>query len=276
MACVPLGISEYGSPNPCIRCAQIALAGLRICRAHLRKREIGEDIGVAVERLVIDALQVVFGVQEEISEDHVSKSLDGPRELFVSIIFFRQAIKIRDHARICAATLLLPLDDGLPQFADRRSGFIGLAEGDIEGRDFRAVLAQRVQHVREMRAREWPASQNFLRALVDVHDDDARIGMLVSVRPEAKSQIERVELQPVDEGKDGRGTVANECVGVNGQRECGQSHADCKGNAPSPPRPQPFARDKQGATRFTARGISWHDTGIVTEGAAGLIAIHEI
>ncbi len=67
---------------------QIALPGLRICRAHLREGEIGEDVGVAVQRFVIDALQIVFGIEKEIPEYDVSKPLDGPRKLFVAVIFF--------------------------------------------------------------------------------------------------------------------------------------------------------------------------------------------
>src|ERR1700674_497870 len=92
--------------------------------------------------------------------------------------------------------------------------------------------------------------------------------MLVALRPQTKSQIERIQFQPVDEGKHGRRAVANEGVSVDRQRERGQAHADCKGNSPPPPRPEPFTRDLQGATRFTARGSSWHGTGIVSEGAA--------
>src|SRR5580693_7017856 len=164
--------------------------------------------------------------------------------------------------------MLLPLDDGFPQLANRRRGLIRLAEGDVKGRDFRAVFPQSIQHLSEVRARERPPSQNLLRALVDVHDNDARIGMLVPVGPESESQVERIEFQPVDEGKYGGRPVANEGISVDRQRECGQAHADGKGNAPLPPSPEPFARDLQGATRFTARGSSWHVTRIVSEGAA--------
>src|SRR5580700_5557761 len=92
--------------------------------------------------------------------------------------------------------------------------------------------------------------------------------MFVMNGPQAESQVERIEFQPVDEGKHGRRPVANEGVGVDRQRECGQAHADCKRNAALPPRPEPFARDLQGASRLIARGSAWHVTGIVSEGAA--------
>ncbi len=84
-------------------------AGLRICRANLRKWKIGEDVGVAIERLVIHALQIGFGIKKKISEHHISKSLNRARELFVAIVFLRQAIQIRDHARIGAPALFLAL-----------------------------------------------------------------------------------------------------------------------------------------------------------------------
>src|SRR5579863_4268483 len=92
--------------------------------------------------------------------------------------------------------------------------------------------------------------------------------MLVALRPQAESQVERIQFQPVDEGKYRRRAVANESVSVNRDREGRQAHADGKRNATPPPRPQPFARDLQGASRFTARVSSWHEAGIVSESAA--------
>src|SRR5580692_5400681 len=70
---------------------QVARPGLWIRRAHLRKRKIGEDVGVAIQRLVIDAFQIIVRVEEKTSEDDVSEPLDRPRELLVPVILFRQS-----------------------------------------------------------------------------------------------------------------------------------------------------------------------------------------
>ncbi len=247
---------------------QVALAGLRIGRAHLGKREIGEDVRVALQCLVVNALQVVFRVQEKIPQDHVAEALDGPRKLLVPVIFLAQPVEIGHHARVRLHALLLALQHGLSQLADGRRRFIRLAEGDVEGRDLRTVLAQRIERLREIRARKWPAPQDLLRALVDIHDDDARVGMRVALRPQAKSQIQRVQLQPVDEGKHRGGSVADEGLRVDRQRERRQADADSKGNPPLPPRLQPFTQGREGVTRCTARGSPRHDAGIVAEGAA--------
>ncbi len=198
-ACVPMGSSEIRIAKTLHQMRKIALPGLRVGRAQLRKRKIGQDIGVAVERLVVDALQIVLRIEKEISEDNVSESLDGARELFVAVIFLREFVEIGQHARIGPPALLFALHHSAAQFTNGRGRLVRFAECNVEGRDFRAVLAQRVQHLREIRARKRPAAQNFLRALVDVHNHDARIGILVGVRPKPEAQIERIQFQPVDE-----------------------------------------------------------------------------
>jgi hypothetical protein len=78
--------------------------------------------------------------------------------------------------------------------------------------------------------------------------------MRVAGRADAEAQVERIQFQAVDEGEHGGRTIADERVGINEQRENRQSQADRKRDAPVPPRPKPFARDTQGATRFINGG----------------------
>src|SRR6267154_1456140 len=172
---------------------KVALAGLRISRAHLREWKICEDICVAVERLIIDAFQVILGIEKEISEDYISKPLDRASKLFVTVIFFRETIEIGKDARICLRAVLPAFHHGFSQFAYGRGRLVGFAEGNVEGCDFRSILAQGVEHLREMCAREGPPAEDFLRALVNVHDNDPRVGALVAFRPDSKTQIEGVQ-----------------------------------------------------------------------------------
>src|SRR5258706_7541928 len=255
---------------------QITLAGLRIRRANLRKRKIGENVGVPVERLSVYALEVRLGVEEKISEDHISKSLNRARKLFIAVVLFRQAIKIRHLARIHSAALFLALHRVASQLADGSGRFVGLAECDVEGRDFCAVFAQRVQHFRKVRTRKGPPAKNFLRTLVDIHDDNARVRMLVAFRADAEAEIKRIEFQPVDKGKYGGGAVTDERVGVNKQRERGESQADQKRNAASPPCFQQRAQCAGSSAGFTIRGNCGHDAAIFLWRRAGLFAIKKI
>src|SRR5665213_1254182 len=171
---------------------KVALSGLRIRGAYLGKRKIRKNICVPIQRFWIDAIEIVFGIKEKISEHHVSELFDGACELRVAVIFFVQSIQIRDHARVCFPTLFLSLNYSFAQLAYGRSCFIRLAECDIECGYLRSILAERVEHVCKVRARKRPAAQNFLRPLIDVHDDDARIGMFITVRPQSESEIEGV------------------------------------------------------------------------------------
>jgi hypothetical protein len=117
-------------------------------------------------------------------------------------------------------------------------------------------------HFRKVRARKWPSAKNFLGALVNVHDDDARVGVFVVVRADTETKIKGIEFQPIDKGKNSRGAVADERVGVNEQRKSGESQTDQKRNAAAPPCFQQRAQCAGSAAGFTIRRNCGHDAAI--------------
>ena len=100
------------------------------------------------------------------------------------------------------------------QLQNWSAGLVRFAEGDVESHHRRAIVVQRVEHAREFGARKRPAAQHFLRALVDVHDDDARIGMRIGCRPVAKAGVQRVQFQPIHKLKERRRPVADESIEI--------------------------------------------------------------
>jgi hypothetical protein len=67
-----------------------------------------------------------------------------------------------------------------------------------------------IERLREVRARERPAPQDFLRALVNINDDDAGIGMSKAPRAIAKARVQCGQFEPLHEFENGRWTLAYE------------------------------------------------------------------
>src|SRR5258706_8501192 len=99
--------------------------------------------------------------------------------------------------------------------------------------------------------------------------------MLVALRADAEAEIKRIEFQPVDKGKNSRGAIADERVGINKQRKRGESQADQKRNAAAPPCFQQRAQCAWSAAGFTIRGNCGHDAAIFLWRRAGLFAVKE-
>jgi len=161
--------------NPVEDVDTVLLAGSGPNWTDAGERVEGNLIGVSVQRLVVDAAKIGFGMQEKVSQHHGAKALNRGGKLFIWVVSGRQLPHFRRQHGIHLLAAVFPRFHFRPQGADRRCALIGFAEGHIKRRHFRAVLAKNVEHPGEVRPRKRPLAQHLLRMLVDVHDHDSRI-----------------------------------------------------------------------------------------------------
>jgi len=112
---------------------------------------------------------------------------------------------------------------------------IRLTERNVEPHDFRAAVMQDVQRLSEVRSGEGPATEDFLRALVYVNDDDPGIRMRKTPRAVTKACVQRGKLEPLDKFENRRGALADKGENVQEEGEDGNGEAEEKGNAMAPP-----------------------------------------
>src|SRR5487761_1064182 len=125
-----------------------------------------------LEGLLRNALQVGRGVQEIIAEDDASEALDRLGKLLIIVVVFLEVDHRGKQRWVDGLACFFPRGEFRLKFAQRLEGFVGLAESDVESDNACAVLAKIIEHAREILARKRPAAENFLRALIDIDDDD--------------------------------------------------------------------------------------------------------
>ena len=89
-----------------------------------------------------------------------------------------------------------------------------------------------------MNARKWPAAKHFLGTLVDIDDDDARIGR--DAAAELKPGVERVQFQPVDGVKYRHRAFADEGGEVHAEGDERDDKTDDQRAAMAPPFTEKF------------------------------------
>ncbi len=99
----------------------------------------------------------------------------------------------------------------------------------------RAVFTQHIEQASEVGAQERPATQDFLGPLVDIHDDDAGVGVCVLARAIAEARVERVQLETLVELEDRRGPLAEKRQNAYQQRGGGEAQADPERDLVLPP-----------------------------------------
>ncbi len=147
-------------------------------------------------------------LEEKVAEGNRPKAADSFAELRVRVELRRQGTNFRGKLGVHRFTLLLTLLEFGPKSAYGICGAIGFIKGDVEGHDLGAVVVENVQHGREMGARKGPLAESLLRLLVYRDDDDAGIGRSGAGGPITKARVQRVELETLEEGKQGGGSLA--------------------------------------------------------------------
>lgn len=71
--------------------------------------------------------------------------------------------------------------------------------------------------------------------MVDIHDDDAGVGVCVLARAIAEARVERVQLEALEELEDRRGPLAEKRQNVYQQRGGGEALADPERDLVLPP-----------------------------------------
>src|ERR1700751_2613395 len=160
-------------------------------RANAGERIEGDFVGIVVERFLIEAPQIGFGVKKEIAENHGAEILDGLCELFIGVVNGDRFLQFRHQTGIDWLAAFLPRFEVGPERAQRRGRLVRFAESDVESRDLGFVFMQRVQKMRKMNARKRPLTQNFLRTLIDIHNHNARINGSAAGRAITKAGIQR-------------------------------------------------------------------------------------
>jgi hypothetical protein len=192
-------------------------------------------LGVGVEDGGVDVAQVGFGVEKIVTQDNGAESFDGGGKLLVGIGRSREALKFGGEAAVDSRDAFFSVLQSFLKGLDGGGADLGFAEGDVEARDGGAVAAQDVQEVGEIRPRERPVPQDFLRVLIDVHDDDGRIGGCGAGRAITEAGVQRVVFKALKERKDGSGALAEKSEVIQGEGGQGDDQADEEGNAVVPP-----------------------------------------
>src|SRR6201998_1505642 len=225
----------------------VLFSGGGIERANARKRIEGDFVGVVVERFLIEAPQIGFGVKKEIAENHGAEILDGLCELFVGVVNDDRFLQFRHQAGIDWLAAFLGRFEVGPQRAQGRRNLVRFAESDVESRDLGFVFMQRVQKMREVNARKRPLAQNFLRVLIDIYDHDARINGSGAGRTITKAGIQRRIFEALQEIENRRGTFTKEGEEIEREAGNGDGQADQERDAMLPPGEQKFVDAKTAA-----------------------------
>src|SRR5258708_33630271 len=105
----------------------------------------------------------------------------------------------------------------------------------------------------KMNPRKRPLTQNLLRALIDIHNHDARIDGSTAGRPVTKASVQRGIFEALQKIENGRGTFAKEGEEVKRERGNGDGQADQERDAMLPPGQQKFIDAKTAAALGASR-----------------------
>src|SRR4029077_3846662 len=201
----------------------------------MRKREKRNEIGIALQRLVRDSSEVRFGIKKVITEHDAAKAFDCFGELLIVGIFQFFALDCGPDHGAERRALLLKLRKFCGKALERLSGFIRLAESNVEGHDPGAVVPELVEKLREIKSRERPVSQHFLGMLVDVHDHDA--GVRLDPSAELEARVEAIELQARDKIEERHGPFADKSREIDARGRQRDHKANGERTSMAPPAP---------------------------------------
>ena len=186
---------------------EVELAGSGIERV-LAQRIPLHQVRVLVQRGVIAGFHF-FPRKEKVSQHHRPEAVDGLPETLVRVVAFRQIAHFLFQFGVNRPALRATLFQLRPKRANRSRRLVWFVEGDVERRHLRAVFTEHVQHRSEVRARKRPLAQHFLRVLIDINDHDAWIGRSQLYGAQAKTRVQRIELQALDEYEERAGVLGD-------------------------------------------------------------------
>ncbi len=207
------------------------------------RRRISEEcnlIRVGLQCFVGNTFKVRACKKKIIPQDYGAKALDRRCKLRVRIVFRGELPHFGAQLWIDRLPCLLPLIELLGQSPNWSRGLIRLAKGDVEGRYFGSVFMQNVQQLCKIRPRKRPAPENFLRFLIDIHDNDGGIIRREALGPVAKARIQSVEFQALGKLRNGASFLLQKHQVIDG--ECRNRDAKTKNerDAMPPPRLEKF------------------------------------
>src|SRR6266481_3646360 len=204
----------------------------------LRKCEKTKLVCVLIQGGAVDAPYIRVRVQEKIAQDDRSEPPDSFSELFVGVRRHRELLHLRGDPGIYWHARFFSLLQLGPKHAQRSRVAIQfrLAESDIKPGDFGAIVVKGIQHFCEIGAGKRPAAEHLLGVLIDIHDDDARIGPRGSPRPVTKARVESIQLQPLHKFEQGGPFLLKKDKVIERQRRDGDDEAEEKRDAMAPPR----------------------------------------
>lgn len=77
-------------------------------RSDLGEGEEAQQVGLATERGLVEALQISLGTEEEVAEHHAAKPVDGSGELFVGVVLRFELRQLGSQARVGFLARFLP------------------------------------------------------------------------------------------------------------------------------------------------------------------------
>src|SRR6267142_1976472 len=200
-------------------------------RASFGNSDLGEGkkaqlFGVRIQSFQVHVVEIGFGVEEVVAENDRAKFANAISEVLVRIVRGREFLYFFDEFWINWFSTFLACLKFTPKSADWRGALVRFAKRNVEGRDLRVIFMQDVKQLCEVGARERPLAEDFLRVLVNIHDNDVWINRSCILRAIAEARIERIVFKTLEEIENGRGVFAEKREVVKGKRAKSDAEAD--------------------------------------------------